>query len=84
MVEIKNIEKEKSVYQDSADTLPDSVINSGTININLTPNLEDPNIIPPIGEAPPDHIFDGATTEEDFDAVDALLSLGTVRTKHPR
>ena len=30
-----------------------------------------------LGEKPPDHIFDGATTE--FDAVDALLSLSTPR-----
>ena len=33
----------------------------------------------PVGEKPPDHIFDGATTEEEFDAVDALLSLSTAR-----
>ena len=37
------------------------------------------NIVPPVGEKPPDHIFDGATTEEEFDAVDALLSLSTPR-----
>ena len=35
--------------------------------------------VPPVGEKPPDHIFDGATTEEEFDAVDALLSLSTAR-----
>ena len=35
--------------------------------------------VPPVGEKPPDHIFDGATTEEEFDAVDALLSLSTPR-----
>ena len=33
----------------------------------------------PVGEKTPDHIFDGATTEEEFDAVDALLSLSTPR-----
>ena len=37
------------------------------------------DIVPPVGENPPDHIFDGATTEEEFDAVDALLSLSTPR-----
>ena len=37
------------------------------------------NIVPPVGEKPPDHIFDGATTEEEFDAVDALLSLSMPR-----
>ena len=35
--------------------------------------------VPPIGELPPDNIFDGRTTEEEFDAVDALLSLSTIR-----
>ena len=35
--------------------------------------------VPPAGEKPPDHIFDGTTTEEEFDAVDALLSLSTPR-----
>ena len=35
--------------------------------------------VPPVGEKPPDHILDGATTEEEFDAVDALLSLSTPR-----
>ena len=35
--------------------------------------------VPPVGEKTPDHIFDGATTEEEFDAVDALLSLSTAR-----
>ena len=35
--------------------------------------------VPPVGEKPPDHIFDGATREEEFDAVDALLSLSTPR-----
>ena len=35
--------------------------------------------VPPVGEKIPDHIFDGATTEEEFDAVDALLSLSTPR-----
>ena len=63
-----------------ADTLPDLVVNSLNAAVNLTPNLSDRNIIPPIGERPPEHLFDGATTEEDFDAVDALLSLSTVRT----
>ena len=35
--------------------------------------------VPPVGEKIPDHIFDGATTEEEFDAIDALLSLSTPR-----
>ena len=35
--------------------------------------------LPPVGEKTPDHILDGATTEEEFDAVDALLSLSTPR-----
>ena len=35
--------------------------------------------VPPVGEKTPDQIFDGATTEEEFDAVDALLSLSTPR-----
>ena len=35
--------------------------------------------VPPVGEKTPDHIFDGATTEEEFDAIDALLSLRTPR-----
>ena len=35
--------------------------------------------VPPVGEKPPDHILDGVTTEEEFDAVDALLSLSTPR-----
>ena len=35
--------------------------------------------VPPVGKKPLDHIFDGATTEEEFDAVDALLSLSTPR-----
>ena len=37
------------------------------------------DIVPPVGEKPLDHILDGATTEEEFDAVDALLSLSTPR-----
>ena len=35
--------------------------------------------VPPVWEKTPDHIFDRATTEEEFDAVDALLSLSTPR-----
>ena len=35
--------------------------------------------VPPVGEKPLDHITDGATTEEEFDAVDALLRLSTPR-----
>ena len=35
--------------------------------------------VPPVGEKTPDHIFDGTTTEEEFDAVDALLSVSTPR-----
>ena len=78
--ETDDIGRANSVYQNSADTLPDLVVNSGTTDTNTAPNLYDLITIPPVGDVPPDHIFDGATTEEDFDAVDALLSLGTVWT----
>ena len=70
-----------SMNQQNTDTLPDLVVNSGTIDPTLTLNLSDFNSLPPVGETPPEHIFDGATTtEEEFDAVDALLSLSTART----
>ena len=62
------------------DILPDLVVNSGNTAGKSTSILHDRSIIPPIRETPPEHLFDGATTEEEFNAVDALLSLGTVRT----
>ena len=68
------------VHPVDTDTLPDLVINSGNTDCDLTANLHDCNRIPPIGDTPPEHLFDGATTEEEFDVVNALLSLSTVRT----
>ena len=51
------------------------------MNIDLL-NVSNTNNLPPVGEVPPDHIFDGGTTttEDEFDAVDALLSLSNART----
>ena len=66
--------------QDNTDTLPDLVVNSDIVDSALSLTLPELNRLPPIGEIPPDHIFNGATTEEEFDAVDALLSLSTIRT----
>ena len=64
-----------------SDTLPDLVLNSSTVNTEFS-NLPGLSNLPPVGETPPDHIFDGGTTttEDEFDAVDALLSLSTART----
>ena len=58
------------------DKLPDLVRPSQTETDNYSLVLD---TVPPIGELPPDNIFDDGTTEEEFDAVDALLSLSTVR-----
>ena len=58
------------------DKLPDLV---RTKKDNTDKYLVVLDSVPPVGEKPPDHIFDGATTEEEFDAVDALLSLSTPR-----
>ena len=71
-----------SIAQANTDTLPDLVVNSGIVDTTISLSLPELNRLPPIGEISPDHIFDGATTttEEDFGAVDALLSLSTVRT----
>ena len=33
--------------------------------------------VPTVGDKPPNHIFNGTTTEEEFDVVDTLLSLST-------
>ena len=60
----------------SSDKLPDLVRPDLTESNNYSSVLD---TVPPIGEHPPDNIFDGCTTEEEFDAVDALLSLGNVR-----
>ena len=68
------------VHPVDIDTLPDLVVNSGNTDCKLTANLHDHNRIPPIGDTPPEHLFDGVATEEELDAVDALLSLSTVRT----
>ena len=56
------------------DTLPDLVVNSGTTSSILPQKLSDTLELSPIGDTPPDHIFDGGTTttEDEFDAVDAL------------
>ena len=80
---VENLSTEPSLTtQANTDTLPDLVVNSGTVDTTLSLSLPELNRLPPIGEIPPDHIFDGATTttEEDFDAVDTLLSLSTART----
>ena len=58
------------------DKLPDLVITKKDNKDEYSAVLDS---VPPVGEKPPDHIFDGATTEEEFDAVDALLSLSTPR-----
>ena len=60
----------------SNDKLPDLVRHKQNDSDNYSILLD---TVPPIGELPPDNIFDGGTTEEELDAVDALLSLGTVR-----
>ena len=58
------------------DKLPDLVRTSHVETDNYSLVLD---TVPPVGDHPPDNIFDGGTTEEEFDAVDALLSLSTVR-----
>ena len=60
----------------SGDKLPDLVRPDLTESNNYSSVLD---TVPPIGEHPPDNIFDGCTTEEEFYAVDALLSLSNVR-----
>ena len=60
----------------SNDKLPDLVRSKHTDSDNYSILLD---TVPPVGELPPDNIFDGGTTEEELDAVDALLSLSTVR-----
>ena len=60
----------------SDDKLPDLVRTNIDSKDEYSAVLDN---VPPVGEKPPDHIFDGATTEEEFDAVDALLSLSTPR-----
>ena len=60
----------------SNDKLPDLVRHKQNDSDNHSILLD---TVPPVGELPPDNIFDGGTTEEELDAVDALLSLGTVR-----
>ena len=62
------------------ETLPDLVVNSEDMIRSSVSNQIGLSVIPPIGEKPPDHIFNGTTTEEEFDAVDALLSLSTAWT----
>ena len=58
------------------DKLPDLVRSSQTETDNYSVVLD---TVPPVGDLPPYNIFNGGTTEEEFDAVDALLSLSTVR-----
>ena len=58
------------------DKLPDLVITKKDNKDEYSAVLDS---VPLVGEKPPDHILDGATTEEEFDAVDALLSLSTPR-----
>ena len=58
------------------DKLPDLVLSNKDNSDEYLAVLDK---VPPVKEKPPDHILDGATTEEEFDAVDALLSLSTPR-----
>ena len=58
------------------DKLPDLVRTKVDNNDEYSVVLDS---VPPVGEKPLDHILDGATTEEEFDVVDALLSLSTPR-----
>ena len=58
------------------DKLPDLVRSGQTETDNYSLVLD---TVPPVGDLPPDNIFDGGTTEEEFDVVDALLSLSTAR-----
>ena len=58
------------------DKLPDLMRTSQTETDSYSLVLD---TVPPVGDLPSDNIFDGGTTEEEFDAVDALLSLSTVR-----
>ena len=58
------------------DKLPELVRTSQTETDSYSLVLD---TVPPVGDLPPDNIFDGGTTEEELDAVDALLSLSNVR-----
>ena len=58
------------------DKLPDLVRTNVDNNDEYSVVLDS---VPPVGEKPLDHIFDGATTEEEFDVVDTLLRLSTPR-----
>ena len=58
------------------DKLPDLVRTSQTETDSYSLVLD---TVPPVGDLPQDNIFDGGTTEEEFDAVDALLSFSTIR-----
>ena len=58
------------------DKLPDLVMSKKKKKDEYSAVLDK---VPPVREKPLDHILDGATTEEEFDAVDALLSLSTPR-----
>ena len=66
-------------FNQEMETLPDLGHSTDVTDADIYSQLEDPNKLPPVGEKPPDKLFDRTTTEEEFDAVDALLSLGTVR-----
>ena len=58
------------------DKLPDLVRPAQTETDDYSLVLD---TVPPVEDLPPDNIFDGGTTEEEFDAIDALLSLSTAR-----
>ena len=70
------IPQDKSQILATDDKLPDLVRTNIDNKEEYSAVLD---IVPPVGEKPPDHIYDWATTEEEFDAVDALLSLSTPR-----
>ena len=70
------IQQDGSQILATDDKLPDLVRTNVDNNDEYSAVLDS---VPPVGEKPPDHIFDGATTEKEFDAVDALLSLSTPR-----
>ena len=60
----------------NSDKLPD-LVRLHALEIENYSNVLD--TVPPVGDQPPDNIFNGGTTKEEFDVVDALLSLSTAR-----
>ena len=88
---VSGVHAASSVTEHAEICAPSASIPDVTINDEKLPDLvrtghtEEDNYslvldtVPPVGDHSPDNIFDGGTTEEEFDAVDALLSLSTVR-----